>query len=124
MLVYMKNPFEFGRELDAGELVDRADEVNAVVAAVMDAGKLFLIGPRRYGKTSILHAASERATEGGAVVLRYNAEAFPTLEQLAAAIVADTASRLTSTMDKAAQALSSFFARVRPTASFDPVHHT
>ena len=84
----MKNPFEFGRELDAEELVDRDDEVRSVVSTVMDAGKLFLIGPRRYGKTSILHVASERATRSGALVFRYNAEAFPTLEQLAARIVA------------------------------------
>ena len=120
----MKNPFEFGRELDAEELVDRDDEVRSVVATVMEASKLFLIGPRRYGKTSILHVASERATRGGALVLRYNAEAFPTLEQLAARIVADTASELTSTMEKAAQAMTSFFSRVRPTASFDSVRHT
>jgi hypothetical protein len=120
----MKNPFEFGRELDAEELVDRDDEVRAVVATVMEAAKLFLIGPRRYGKTSILHVASERSTREGALVLRYNAEAYPTLEQLSARIVADTASQLTSTMEKATQAMTSFFARVRPTASFDSARHT
>src|ERR1700730_704249 len=111
----MKNPFEFGRELDAEELVDRDDEVRSVVSAVMEAGKLFLIGPRRYGKTSILHVASERATRSGALVFRYNAEAFPTLEQLAARIVADTASQLTPTLEKATHAMTSFFSRVRPT---------
>jgi hypothetical protein len=120
----MKNPFEFGRELDAEELVDRDDEVRAVVSAVMEAGKLFLIGPRRYGKTSILHVASERATRSGALVFRYNAEAFPTLEQLAARIVADTASQLTPTLEKAAHGITSFFSRVRPTASYDSVRHT
>jgi uncharacterized protein len=57
-------------------------------------------------------------------VLRYNAEAFPTLEQLAARIVADTSSELTPTLEKAAHAMTSFFARVRPTASFDSVRHT
>ena len=120
----MKNPFEFGRELDAEELVDRDDEVRSVVSAVMEAGKLFLIGPRRYGKTSILHVASERATRSGAMVFRYNAEAFPTLEQLAARIVTDTASELTPTLEKATHAFASFFSRVRPTASYDSVRHT
>jgi hypothetical protein len=120
----MKNPFEFGRELDAGELVDRDDEVREVVSTITDGSKLFLIGPRRYGKTSILRAASERAEEEGAIVLRYNAEAFPTLDDLAGRIVADTASRLTSTLDKARQAVGAFFGRVRPTVSFDVEHAT
>lgn len=120
----MKNPFEFGRELEPEELVDREDEVRAVAGAVLDAGTLFLLGPRRYGKTSILRAASAQATQAGAVVFRYNAEAFPTLEHLAARIVADTAAELTPNLDKARQAIGSFFSRVRPVASYNAEHGT
>ena len=115
----MKNPFEFGRELGPDELVDREEELAAALAAMIGAGKLFLIGPRRYGKTSILRAATERARESGAVVLRYDAEAFPTLEQLAARLLADTASGLTGTVERAGKAIREFFASVRPEASFD-----
>ena len=57
----MKNPFQFGRELGASEIVDRAEEVAAVVETIKSGGKLFMIGPRRYGKTSILRAAAEQA---------------------------------------------------------------
>ncbi len=116
----MRNPFEFGRELGADELVDRHDEVAAVKAVMLGGGKFFLIGPRRYGKTTILKAATEQAERTGAVILRYDAQAFPTLEQLAARIAADTVQRLTRTVERAGTAVREFFASVRPSASFDP----
>jgi len=43
----MDNPFEFGRELGTDELVDRQDEVAAVMDTIRQGAKLFLIGPRR-----------------------------------------------------------------------------
>ena len=52
-----QNPFEYGRELDRDELVDREEELRQVTRALENGGKLFLIGPRRYGKTSLLRAA-------------------------------------------------------------------
>ncbi|MEJ7713566.1 MAG: hypothetical protein WKF84_27900 [Pyrinomonadaceae bacterium] len=52
----------------------------AVVEAINSGSKLFLIGPRRYGKTSILRAAAEQSEASGAVVLSYNVEAYPTLD--------------------------------------------
>lgn len=116
----MRNPFEFGRELGADELVDRQSELATLEAALASAGRVFLIGPRRYGKTSLLRSASERAERGGGVVFRYDAQAFPTLEQLAARVAADAAQRLTPTVTKAGEAIKQFFASVRPSAAFDP----
>ncbi len=87
----MKNPFEFGRELGKSELADRESEVRSVLETMRDTGRLFLIGPRRFGKTSILRAATDQARSEGLLVLRYNAEAFPTLSGLASAIVEDAA---------------------------------
>ncbi len=55
----MKNPFQFGRELAPPDLVDRQNEIATCVGTVQNRERLFLIGPRRYGKTSILKAASE-----------------------------------------------------------------
>ncbi|HEU4885453.1 MAG TPA: hypothetical protein VFT45_24610, partial [Longimicrobium sp.] len=59
------NPFEYGRELGLDELVDRREEMAAIDAAIRNRGKLFLIGPRRFGKTSVLSAAGEAATRQG-----------------------------------------------------------
>jgi len=121
----MRNPFEFGRELSSDELVDRRQELEAVADVLRNAGRLFLIGPRRFGKTSLLRAATEhverkKRSKRTVVVLRYDAQSFSTLDQLAARIASDAAERLTGTVEKAADAIKQFFASVRPTASFDP----
>jgi hypothetical protein len=56
----MKNPFEFGRELGIGELVDPNSEVGEVEEVIRSGRKLILIGPRRHGETSILKAAEDK----------------------------------------------------------------
>src|SRR5438105_6808207 len=83
-----KNPFEFGRELGVDEIVDRDAEVAEVVEAIEQGGKLFIVGPRRYGKTSILKAAEDRLRTAGAVGLQYDAESYPSLELLVKSLMA------------------------------------
>jgi len=114
----MNNPFQFGRELGSDELVDRVDDVTAVVQTIQQGGKLFLIGPRRYGKTSILKVASDRATRKGQIVLRYNAEGYPTLDLLVSAIITDAAKALKGGIERAGEQVRQFFAKLRPELSF------
>ena len=70
----MRNPFEYGRELGTAELVDREDEVRVVCDTIQQGGKLFLIGPRRFGKTSILRVAQDQLAHENVCILRFNAE--------------------------------------------------
>ncbi|MEM1096733.1 MAG: AAA family ATPase [Bacteroidota bacterium] len=117
----MTSPFEYGRELPSAELVDRHDEVQQVIDIIQNGGRLFLIGPRRFGKTSILRAAAERARDAGAVVLRYNAEAYPTLTTLAERIVADAAQHLSGPLQKVGRKVRDTFGALRPQLSYDPL---
>jgi hypothetical protein len=109
-----KNPFEYGSGLSAEALVDREQEIAEVVSAVDEGGKLFLIGPRRYGKTSVLKAAQKKATDAGSVVLRFNAEAYATLEDLMAAILAEATARLSGKLSQANQKVKRLFGRLKP----------
>ena len=120
----VRNPFEFGRELSGAELVDREEELRTAVRTMSEGGRLFLIGPRRFGKTSILRAATERAEADGIVVLRHDAEAYPTLRLLAEAVVAEAAGRLTGTVERAGKKLREFFGMLRPQVSFNPLDNT
>jgi len=79
------NPFEFGTEFAPERLVDREEEVELVVRTAINRGRLFLIGPRRYGKTSILGARGHNHEKEGIAVLRYDAETYENLGQLAEA---------------------------------------
>ena len=119
-----RNPFKYGRELSGAELVDREDELRAVLRAMEHTERLFLIGPRRYGKTSILRAASELAAERGIVVLRRDAEAFPTLRQLAESVVAGAAGHLIGKIRRAGTKLGEFFGALRPQITYNPVEQT
>ncbi|MFT5142848.1 MAG: AAA+ ATPase superfamily predicted ATPase [Rhodothermales bacterium] len=118
------NPFEFGRELGAAELVDRESEVDAVIRTIQARGRLFLIGPRRFGKTSVLRVASDKASELGAVVLRFNVEAYSNLQVLAQAISGEAAGRLTGSAEKAGEKVRRFFGALRPEFSYDPLAGT
>ena len=90
------NPFRYGREADV--LVDRDEELARVLRVAKECGTLFLIGPRRFGKTSILRAAEANLTDAGKVVLRYDAEAFDDIGSLAAALLAGAVRKYTSAL--------------------------
>jgi hypothetical protein len=115
----MNNPFQYGRELGAADLVDRESEIAEVVSTIHEGGKLFLIGPRRYGKTSILQAAQTQAEKDGAVVLRYDAEVYPSLDLLARAILVEATERLSTNLEKVGTNVKKFFARLKPELSFN-----
>jgi len=120
----MQNPFIFGAELEPGQLVDREEEVRQVVGALTGRQKLFLIGPRRFGKTSILNVAESRAREQGAMILRHDAEAYPTYEDLVSAIVANAARQLTSLAAKAGEQVVKLFSALRPKVTYDGSSNT
>lgn len=114
----MENPFQFGRELGADELVDRGEEIAAVAATIRQGGKLFLIGPRRFGKTSILKAAEDRLSKERAVVLRFDAESYPSLDLLVAALISVAAKNLKGSVERTGEQLRRFFAKLRPAVTF------
>jgi uncharacterized protein len=115
-----RNPFEYGRELGADELVDRRDELERLEAVIRNRGKLFLIGPRRFGKTSLLSAADERASRRGVSVLRFDAEKYETLDVLAQAILTAAARSLRSPVEKVADLLRSAASALRPAVALGP----
>jgi hypothetical protein len=79
---------------------------------------VFLIGPRRYGKTSILKAAEDKLRVANSVVLRLDAESYPTLEMLVNGIVAGAAKQLKSGVEQAGEQITKFFSRLRPELDF------
>ena len=112
------NPFKYGRE--AQVLVDRNDELARVVRVGEECGTLFLIGPRRFGKTSILKAAEASLAAAGKIVLRYDAEAFDDIGSLAAALLSGAVRRYSSALDRAQAVAKKFFVAMKPTLTLDP----
>lgn len=120
MIASMRNPFPYGRELSADELVDREEELEAIRRAVRNREKLFVIGPRRYGKTSLLAAAAEGIEAGGGTALRFDVERYETPSLLARAVLTAAARRLRGPVEKVASLLRDVAGRLRPEMSIDP----
>ncbi len=114
----MENPFEFGRELGSDELVNRTEEIEIVRQTVRTAGKLFVIGPRRFGKTSLLKSSAEKLEKKGDIILRYNAEAFAEIEELVKKIIEDSARVLKGSVEKTGEQIKRYFKSLRPEISF------
>lgn len=116
------NPFQYGAELKPGQMVNRKQEIRDVTRALLEHGRLFLIGPRRHGKTAILHAAILAARRGGALVLELDAERFAGLDELVRSLIAQAAAALKSDARRTGEKILAFFARLRPVIQFNPAN--
>jgi AAA+ ATPase superfamily predicted ATPase len=116
----MRNPFQYGAELKASQIVNRKQELRDVQRAILGQGRLFLLGPRRFGKTAILRAAAAAAEREGAIVIRLDAEAYPGVDGLVRAIVTESARKLKNDVAKTGEKILRFFSRLRPSISYDP----
>ncbi len=119
----MDNPFTVERAVRGAQLINRAQELAKVTTALRRAGKLFVIGPRRFGKTSILMTALDQLREEGRQVLFFNVEGYTTLELLIRAIITEAAN-LSGNLKQATTTIKRFFSRLSPSVSYDPVEGT
>ncbi|HET7274758.1 MAG TPA: AAA family ATPase [Longimicrobiaceae bacterium] len=115
-----ENPFQYGRELSASELVDRADEIEVLLSTIRNRGKLFLIGPRRFGKTSLLAAAAGQVDESQVAMVRINAEAFESLSSFAQELTSAAARALRTPVARANQWAQATLTRLRPKIAVGP----
>ncbi len=114
-----RNPFEYGRELGPDELVDREDELEELAATIRNRGTLFLIGPRRFGKTSLLHAGAVEAERQGAIVLRFDAEKYESLSLLAQGILSAAVRAMKGSLDRALRSMLEAASLLRPRFNID-----
>ncbi len=62
----MDNPFVYGEVVPAASFVDRIDELDRLVRDLSSGQKVFLISPRRYGKSSLIRQALRAVARTGA----------------------------------------------------------
>jgi len=64
----MQNPFKFGSVVTGSDFADRRGELAELVRELTDGQHLFLLSPRRYGKTSLILTALESLSSRGTLV--------------------------------------------------------
>jgi hypothetical protein len=72
----MENPFVYGEVVPAASFVDRVDELDRLVRDLASGQKVFLISPRRYGKSSLIRQALRATARGGALTAEITVSSY------------------------------------------------
>jgi uncharacterized protein len=87
-----QNPFVYGEVVPAAAFVNRVAELDRLVADLTAAQKVFLISPRRYGKSSLIRRTLAAIARSGALTVEVTVSSFSSyvafLEGYARALVA------------------------------------
>jgi hypothetical protein len=87
-----QNPFVYGEVVPAAAFVNRVTELDRLVRDLAAAQKVFLISPRRYGKSSLIRRALAAMNRKGALTVEVTVSSFSSyvafLEGYARALVA------------------------------------
>ena len=109
----MNNPFVYGEVVPASAFVDRETELDRLASDLRDGQKVFLISPRRYGKSSLVRQALRSAARGGALTVEVTVSSYSSyvafLEGYARALVSSE-----SRLDRARSWLRELFSEARP----------
>src|SRR4026209_543841 len=72
----MTNPFVYGEIVPPSSFVDREDELDRLTRDLLAGQKVFLISPRRYGKSSLVQQALRAAARGGPLIVAATATSY------------------------------------------------
>jgi hypothetical protein len=72
----MKNPFVYGEVVPSAAFVDRVAELDRLVGDLAAGQKIFLISPRRYGKSSLIRQALAAMDRRGALTVNVTVSTF------------------------------------------------
>jgi hypothetical protein len=127
MLLGMKNdqnPFLFGTLAFDESFADRRKEIKALASDIRNGQDVVVIAPRRYGKSSLISAASQSLARGRNRVLIADVDLMttPSKERFAAALAASIYKNIASPLERAWDKAAAPFRRLRvqPAISLDP----
>jgi len=115
----MTNPFVYGEIVPAAAFVDREVELDRLGRDLYAGQKIFLISPRRYGKSSLVRQALRSAARSGALTVEVQVSSYSSyvafLEGYARALAAAE-----TRPDRARSWLSEMLSGVRPEVRIEP----
>lgn len=115
----MPNPFVYGEVVPAASFVDREVELDRLTGDLLAGQKIFLISPRRYGKSSLVAQALRAAGRAGALTVDVTVSSYSSyvafLEGYARALLS-----VETRLDRARAWLSDMLGSVRPEVRLEP----
>lgn len=118
----MQNPFVYGEVVPVASFVDRETELDRLAGDLVAGQKVFLISPRRYGKSSLVRQALRAAERGGALTVDVTVSSYSSyvafLEGYARALLS-----IETRVDKTRAWLREMLGSVRPEVRVEPDEH-
>ena len=115
----MVNPFVYGEVVPAASFVDREAELDRLTGDLLAGQKVFLISPRRYGKSSLVVQALRAAAKQGALTVDVTVSSYSSyvsfLEGYARALLS-----VETRVDKARTWMREMLGTVRPELRLEP----
>jgi hypothetical protein len=115
----MDNPFVYGRYVIGDAFTDREEELAYLVCELEANGRIFLISPRRYGKSSLLQHVRQQLLKKGLLVAYLDMYKIATINQFAEAYATAIVEASTSKSRKRIKWITDFLPRLRPKISFE-----
>jgi len=117
-----QNPYHFGSPVSDPYFCDREEEVSTLEARMRDGIHVFLLGPRRYGKSSIVERALQRFRASGGRAGYADLILCTSEAEVAQAVLNAVASGVLRGPRRRTEQLESMLRRLRvtPTVSFTP----
>ena len=115
----MENPFKYGGIVRGPYFADRATEIAELTREMTNLNRVFLISPRRFGKTCLLFNLAEKLRDLGFATAYLDLNAYPDLPGFAAAFTQGTSQALESSTEKLTKIFSEL-KRLRPKVSVGP----
>lgn len=103
----MENPFKFGGIVRGPFFADRNQELDELSREMINLSRIFLISPRRYGKTCLLFNLMDKLNEIGIASAYIDLNAYPGLGNLAEAYTNRTTKALETNTEKLMKIFSS-----------------
>jgi uncharacterized protein len=116
------NPFLFGALALDESFADRREETAELASDMRNGQDVVVFAPRRYGKSSLVWAATSLLAKDGVLVAQVDLMTTPTKERLAAALAASIYENIASPLERVWEKAAAPFRRLRlqPSMSLEP----
>src|SRR5437762_4761774 len=115
----MINPFVYGEVVPVASFVDRETELDRLAGDLIAGQKIFLISPRRYGKSSLVRQALKAAERGGALTVDVTVSSYSSYVAFLEGYARELLS-IETRLDKARAWLRDMLGSVRPEVRLEP----
>ena len=110
----MENPFVYGEVVTDRNFADRTGEIKGLVRDLKDCEKIFLISPRRYGKTSLIMNVLEKLRKHGTYVIYIDIYKATSLHKLLELYTREIALAVETKLERAVHFIRDVLPGLRP----------